>query len=566
MRVRGAVMKLQTAEEKSLARVLIWMIVFPSILLVLGIWHGMLQGLYRAGILRSSSFLGIEYYQGLTLHGVVNAIVFTTFFAVAFGHAMVARFLKKVPNLGMVRLSCGLMTVGTLMAAAPILLGRASVLYTFYPPLKAHWSFYLGATLLVVGSWVAFFCWIPVYLRWRRENAGQAAPLAVVGIFATFIVWMFATIPLAVDVLALILPWSMGLVAEINVPLSRTLFWFFGHPLVYFWLLPAYVMYYVMMPKMAGGKLFSESAARFAFMLFVVFSAPVGLHHQYTEPSIDASWKWFHGLLTFGVAVPSFITAFTVAASLEHGSRSRGGRGLFGWWAKLPLFDSSNWLFPYLFVGLLLFLVGGITGIVNASVPMNNLVHNTSWVPAHFHTTVAGPVFLGFIGMSLFMASKLLGKPVLAPRAAVWVPWLWLLGIALFSTAGSINGVAGEPRRTNLGLTYLNPESSLYRPEWLPYAHVVALGSIVMFIACVVWFVCFFGTLLRKSVAEPAWDFPVAEPLHRESAGWVANFRPWVVVAVLLILVSYVPPIVGLSKGTFSDAPAYSPSSPVAQK
>jgi cytochrome c oxidase subunit 1 len=559
-------MKLQTAEEKSLGKVLVWMIVFPSILIVLGIYHGLMQTLFRAGIIRDSGFLGLDYYQGLTLHGVINAIVFTTFFAVAFGHAMVARFLKKVPNLALVWLSCILMTVGTVMAAIPVLLGEASVLYTFYPPLKAHWTFYLGATLLVVGSWVAFFSWIPVYLSWRRENSGQAAPLAVVGIFATFIVWMFATVPLAVDVLVLILPWSMGLVGEINVPLSRTLFWFFGHPLVYFWLLPAYVMYYVMMPKMAGGKLYSDSAARLAFMLFVVFSAPVGLHHQYTEPSIDASWKWFHALLTFGVAVPSFITAFTVAASLEHGSRKRGGRGLFGWWAKLPLFDSSNWLFSYLFVGLVLFLMGGITGIVNASVQMNNLVHNTTWVPAHFHTTVAGPVFLGFIGMSLFMVSKILGKPVHARRGAVWVPWLWLLGIAIFSTAGSINGIAGEPRRTNLGLSYLNPESSLFQPEWQPYAHMTALGGIIMFLACVVWFYCFFGTLFRKAAAEPALDFPVAEPLHLEQVGWVANFRPWVVVAVLLILLSYVPPIIGLSRGTFSKAPTYSPSSPAVQK
>ena len=74
----------------------------------------------------------------------------------------------RLPHLAVVRLSCALMTVGTLMAAAPILLGQASVLYTFYPPLKAHWSFYLGATLLVVGSWVAFACWIPAYRSWRQ--------------------------------------------------------------------------------------------------------------------------------------------------------------------------------------------------------------------------------------------------------------------------------------------------------------------------------------------------------------------------------------------------------------
>ena len=155
-------MKLQTAEEKAFGRILVFMLVLPSALLVLGVYHGLLQALYRAGIIRATSFFGIEYYQGLTLHGVINAIVFTTFFAVAFGHAVIARFLGRLPSRTLVWLSCLLMTGGTVMAAVPMLLGKASVLYTFYPPLKAHWTFYLGATLLVVGSWVAFFSWIPL--------------------------------------------------------------------------------------------------------------------------------------------------------------------------------------------------------------------------------------------------------------------------------------------------------------------------------------------------------------------------------------------------------------------
>ena len=78
-----------------------------------------------------------------------------------------------------------------------------------------------------------------------------------------------------------------------------------------------------------------------------------------------------------------------------------------------------------------------------------------------------------------------------------------------------------------------------------------------MTLACVLWFVCFFGTLLSKSETEPALDFPVSEALHSEQVGWVANFRPWVVVAVLLILISYVPRIIGLSRGTLNNAQAY---------
>ena len=213
------------------------------------------------------------------------------------------------------------------------------MLYTFYPPLRAHPAFYVGLVLVVVGSWIAFFNWLPPYFAWKREHPGEKVPLAVVGIFATFIVWLIATIPVAIEIIFLLIPWSLGWVATVNVPLARMLFWFFGHPLVYFWLLPTYVMYYTMLPKLAGGKLFSDFAGRLTFLWLVLYSAPVGIHHQFTEPGISSTWKFVHAFFTMLVAIPSFATAFTLAASMEHGARANGGRGLLGWWKKLPYLD-----------------------------------------------------------------------------------------------------------------------------------------------------------------------------------------------------------------------------------
>jgi len=531
----------------------------PSVLLVFGIYHGFIQTLYRAGIIRAESFLGIEYYQGLTIHGVVNALVYTTFFAVAFGNALVARFLEREPRAAPAWISALTMAIGTALAAFAMFSGKASVLYTFYPPLQAHPTFYIGAALLVVGSWISFFSWIPAYRAWRSEHAGQKTPLAIVGIFATFIVWLIATLPLAYEVLVLLIPWSLGWVREINVPLARTLFWFFGHPLVYFWLLPAYVMYYVMLPRIAGGKLYSDFAGRLVFMLFIVLSAPVGLHHQFGDPGISVSWKWLHTILTFGVALPSLLTAFTVAASLEYASRQKGGRGLFAWWGRLPYWDRDRWLFGYLFVGLVLFVFGGITGLINASFGINNVVHNTSWLPGHFHMTVGGPTFLAFIGMTLYLVSKLTGKPVRLRSLTVAVPYLWLAGIVLFSTALSLNGIDGEPRRTNLGLTYTNPGSDLFVAEWVPLARLTAVGGAVMTLSMVAYFGVLFTTLLSRRTAEPVLDFPEAEPYHDEDPRFVRDFTPWVIVAVLLCLLAYAPTLYEVSQSTFFGSPGYDP-------
>lgn len=96
-----------------------------------------------------------SYYQGLTLHGVLNALVFTTIFITGFTTLTTIKGLKRSLSHPAINLAgFWTMVVGLVMAAIPILFNKATVLYTFYPPLKASWAFYLGLTLVVVGSWL----------------------------------------------------------------------------------------------------------------------------------------------------------------------------------------------------------------------------------------------------------------------------------------------------------------------------------------------------------------------------------------------------------------------------
>jgi len=478
------------------------LLIIPMILMFIGVYGGLMQTLFRAGMVQSDPFMGPDYYKGLTMHGVLNAIVFTTFFAVAFGNAVIPYALRMAMNMTWAWVSGVLMLLGSVMAGLMIYIGEATVLYTFYPPLKAHPLFYIGLTLLVIGSWVAFFNWIPMYLRWRKENPGQRTPLSVVGMFTTFIVWFIATLAVAVEILFMLLPWSLGLVDEINVMLARTLFWFFGHPLVYFWLLPAYVMYYNYMPKLAGGKLYSDMAGRLVFMMFIVFSIPVGTHHQYMDPAIGAQWKLLHGFFTFMVALPSLITAFTLAASLEYAGRKRGGTGLFGWMFKLPYFEKDRWLFSYLIAGLIIFIFGGISGIVNASYQMNTAVHNTAWIPGHFHLTVAGPVLLAFMGMSLYLLGKYLNKEIKMKGWSLSVPYIWMIGVFIFSWGMMRGGLIGMPRRTNTGASYANPDSQLFQPDWISYIDISVVGGIIMTLSILIFAIVFFATGFQNRKKE----------------------------------------------------------------
>ncbi|WP_340105136.1 cbb3-type cytochrome c oxidase subunit I [Rhodohalobacter sp. 8-1] len=544
------------------------LLIIPMILLFIGVYGGLMQTLFRAGIIQSDPFVGGDYYKGLTFHGVLNAIVFTTFFAVALGNALVPYSLKKQLNSKISWTSGIMMLVGSVLAAFVILLGEATVLYTFYPPLKAHPLFYVGLTLLVVGSWLASYNWVPIYLEWRKENKGKKTPLAVVGMFTTFIIWFIATLAVATEILTMLLPWSMGLVDEVNVMLARTLFWFFGHPLVYFWLLPAYVMYYSFLPKLAGGKLYSDMAGRLVFMMFILFSIPVGTHHQYMDPAIGANWKLLHGIFTFAVALPSLITAFTIAASLEYAGRQNGATSLFGWMGKLPYMDKEKWFFSYLITGLVIFIFGGIGGIINSSYQMNTVVHNTAWVPGHFHLTVAGPVLLAFLGGSLYLIGQFMNKEIRLKRTALIMPYIYTIGLFIMSYGLKIGGLKGMPRRTNTGASYANPDSILFQADWVPYINLSVVGGVIMFVGIVMFIASFFTTVFSKSKPgsdpdRPDVTFPISESLHDEEARWLRNFKPFIIIAVILIVLSYTPVIIDVLQATYGGSVPYSPNSPV---
>ena len=251
-----------------------WHMLLGLAALALGTLFGPLQALQHAGV-DTYPFLQPlfkSYYQGLTLHGVLNALVWTTFFITGFFTLTVTYGLRRRLRYPAVNYTgFGVMIAELIMAGVPLLLDEATVLYTFYLPMKAHWAFYLGLALVVIGSWIEGYGFYFTYAAWRKQNPGVRTPFIAFGSLTTMVMWQIATLGIAVEILTMILPWTWGLTQGVDPQLSRTYFWFTGHPLVYFWLLPAYVSWYGMLPKQAGGKLFSDSLARLAMWLFLVF-------------------------------------------------------------------------------------------------------------------------------------------------------------------------------------------------------------------------------------------------------------------------------------------------------
>ena len=142
--------------------------------------------------------------------------------------------------------------------------------------------------------------------------------------------------------------------------------------------------------------------------------------------------------------------------------------------------------------------------------------------------------------------------------------WLWLLGVSIFSTGLSVSGILGEPRRTNLGLSYGNPGTDRYVASWHMWDVMGAIGGIIMFLSTVLFFINFFAALFAKSKQNPGEvQFPTSEAYHDEQIGWVRNFKPWVIVMVVAILIAYVPPLYQVVTGKQQKAVPYLPWNPL---
>jgi cytochrome c oxidase subunit 1 len=238
---------------------------------------GLLQGLNRAGLLELPSWF--TYYQVLTAHGIILLVVLTAFFTIGYFYAGLSHtlggLLPRVRNMAWI--GFWMKIVGFVIAVVPILLNEATVMYTFYPPMAASPYFYIGLVFIVLGVWMCAFGAFINVAHWRKKNKGQHLP--ILSFFATgvFVLLFFGSIPVTIEVLTII-PWAFGWVDTINVMLARTLFWAFGHTLVNIWYLTAVSAWYIAVPKVIGGRRFSDTVTRVVVILIVILNIPGGSH------------------------------------------------------------------------------------------------------------------------------------------------------------------------------------------------------------------------------------------------------------------------------------------------
>ncbi|MBW8788601.1 cytochrome c oxidase subunit I [Rhizobium leguminosarum] len=242
--------------------------------------------------------------------------------------------------------------------------------------------------------------------------------------------------------------------------LWQHLFWFFGHPEVYIIFLPAVGMVSTILPAFVGRPLFGYLPLVMAMIATGVLSFGLWVHHMFTV-----------GLPRLG---ESFFTASSMAISIPAGIQ------IFCWlatmWAGRPVFRT-----PLLFVigFIATFVIGGLTGVMVASVPFDTQVHDTYFVVAHFHYVLIGGAVFPLIAAIYYWFPKMTGR-MMSERLGRWAFWLIFIGFHLTFFPMHLLGLLGMPRRVYT-----------YQPE-LPWAGLnlfISLSAVLLALGFLVFFV-----------------------------------------------------------------------------
>jgi cytochrome c oxidase subunit 1 len=479
------------------------------------------------------------YYRSVTAHGSAMGYVFPTLVAMGFGYAIVELALRQaLIGVRWAWLGYGLVVAGTLVAMAPVAAGQSSVLYTFYPPLLGSVFYYLGVVLVVLGSWI-WVALMAINLRaWRRAHPGATVPLAMFANNAGAYLWAWTSVGAAVEILFLILPVAVGWKQTIDAGLARVFFSWTLHAIVYFWLMPAYIAFYTLVPRAIGGRLYSDAMARLSFVLFLVFSMPIGVHHLFQDPQVGNGIKFLHAVFTAMVSVPTLLTVFTICASVEIAGRLRGGQGRFGWIAALP------WKNPLMLALALSFIMlgfGGAGGLINMSYQLDFAIHNTQWITGHFHLIFGGAIVIMYFALAYDLWPHLTGRALDCAGLMRTQLWLWFVGMMVVTLPWHYVGILGMPRR----MAYYDYS----HPELAPLAASVIItfagGLLLLASGLLFLWILFSGHLGRRaSLPEFRFSAPVHAGMRIPAA--LNTFGLWLALMIALSVINYGYPIAQL--------------------
>jgi cytochrome c oxidase subunit I len=388
-------------------------------------------------------FVSADVYNRLfTAHGVM--MIF--FFLIPGIPGVLGNFLLPLmcgakdvafPKLNL--LSWYLYNIGALFTVWALLHGGVDTGWTFYTPLSTTFSnthvIAVGLGIFINGfsSILTGINFMVTIHRLRAPGLGWfRLPLFVWGMYATSLIQVLGTPVLAITVLLL----AAERLFHIGVfdpklggdpVLFQHFFWFYSHPAVYIMILPAMGVISELVAAFARKRIFGYKFVAFASVAIAVLGFLVWAHHMFVA-GISVYAAAVFSILTMLVAVPSAIKVFNWTATLYKGSIS---------W-QTPMLYALN------FIGV--FVIGGLTGTMLATLGLDAHIHDTYFLVAHFHYVMVGSAVMGYLGGIHYWWPKITGRmynEFLSKIAAITV----FVGFNVTFFPQFLLGYMGMPRR-----------------------------------------------------------------------------------------------------------------------
>jgi cytochrome c oxidase subunit 1 len=339
------------------------------------------------------------------------------------------------------------MLVGALIVNVAVLQGNSTVMFTSYVPMQATPWFYLGIILFAVGALIGCFVFFATLVVAKAEKTYEGSiPLVTFGAMTAAIIAVFTLVSGAI-ILIPTLFWSLGWVADIDPLMYKTIWWAMGHSSQQINVSAHVAVWYAIGAMVLGAKPLSEKISRMAFLMYILFLQLASAHHLLVEPGLSSEWKIFNTSYAMYLAVlGSMIHGMSVPGAIEAAQRSKGlTHGIFEWLRKAPW---GNPAFAGMFLSLVLFgFLGGISGVVMGTEQINLIMHNTLYVPGHFHATVVAGTTLAFMAITYLIVPLIFRRQLVMKKLAQWQPYLFGLGVAGISLFMMGAGTLGVSRR-----------------------------------------------------------------------------------------------------------------------
>lgn len=382
------------------------------------------------------------YNSLFTLHGVIMIFLFVIpGIPAVFGNFALPLLLGArdvaFPKLNL--LSWYLYVLGALMALSTLLFGNApDTGWTFYAPYSVRTG--TNVTVAVLAAFILGFSSILTGLNFivtihRMRAPGMTwfrMPLFAWALYATAWIQLLATPVVGITLLMIAVERMLGIglfdpALGGDPILYQHLFWIYSHPAVYIMILPGMGVISEVIPVFAHRRIFGYKAIAFSSLAIAFIGYFVWGHHMFTS-GMSGPARVIFSLLTFLVAVPSAIKVFNWVATLYGGSID----------LKPPLLYALGFIF--------LFLIGGLTGLVNGALASDVHIHDTYFVVGHFHYVMFGGTGFAFFAALHYWFPKIYGK-MYDVKQATRAFWVLFTGFNILYFPMLVVGIMGMPRR-----------------------------------------------------------------------------------------------------------------------